>query len=198
MDNPLCALLFAEDLVESILKKSGIEWEVQKEGVRYLREHIKKERLSYEIVEGVHALMVLEWRTICYCYTQLISKGVDNRFDYNYETVITTIYYFNTGYDSVKYLKMCALLCGLTLLYFQEKDKLMSNEIAHASCEMLAYIINLYMFQMQFNAKEDWFVLSWTAQVIRRKIKNKQPIPMKNDFNTKFTFRDEPQQKGNS
>ncbi|KAF8787084.1 hypothetical protein HNY73_008714 [Argiope bruennichi] len=178
MDNPLRALLFAEDLIEYVLKKFGIVWMEDKIGIRRLREHIPKPPFNPEVGESVYSLVIYYQDAIRDNYEKLMEKDVTNVHDFRYECAITIIFYFSaSGYDNVKFLKMCASLTGLAWQYFEKNEEPLARLISLASSEILAYLINFYTFKQAFKPDDLWFNLRYVGRTLMRKIKLKVELP---------------------
>lgn len=172
MGNPLYAMLFAEDLMEFVLKHHGITWIENRTGVRRFRDRIQKHCFRPEVGKAVCDLIAENDKTITDCYRKLILKGVDCVDDFRYEITITTIFYLRYGYNRLRYLELCALFSGIACRFFENGDQIFARDVASASTQLLAYIINFSTYDETLFRKEAWFDLLITARIISRKIEN--------------------------
>ncbi|GBM03476.1 hypothetical protein AVEN_95379-1 [Araneus ventricosus] len=178
MENPLHALLFAEDLLEYVLKKFGITWVDNESGIRRLRQHIDEHQFDKDVGESVHSLIIYYQDNIKDNYNKLMEKGITSVHDFRYECAVTLIFYFSaTGYDNVKFLKMCASLVGLTQQYFEKNEEIVASRIALATSEILAYLINFYIFKQTIKPGDLWIQLKLTGRTLMRKICLDVPLP---------------------
>ncbi|GFW06864.1 uncharacterized protein TNCV_3289631 [Trichonephila clavipes] len=172
MGTPLYAMLFAEDLMDFVLKQYEVTWTENDSGIRRFRDRIKKHFFKPEIGLAVCDLISENEVAITSSYYQLIEKGVDGIDDFRYEASITAIFHLKYGYKRLKYLELCALFCGVAGLFFQRGDKTFARAVASASSQLLAYIINFSIYDKTVFREEAWFDLLITARMISRRIKN--------------------------
>ncbi|GFS30625.1 uncharacterized protein TNIN_355411 [Trichonephila inaurata madagascariensis] len=165
-------MLFAEDLVDFVLKQYEITWTENDTGIRRFRNRLKKHFFKPEIGKAVCDLISENEVAITSSYYKLIEKGVDCIDDFRYEASITTIFHLKYGYNRLKYLELCALFCGVAGLFFQRGDETFARTVASASSQLLAYIINFSIYDKNVFRDEAWFDLLITARMISRRIKN--------------------------
>ncbi|GFQ67810.1 uncharacterized protein TNCT_267521 [Trichonephila clavata] len=172
LTNPLYAMLFTEDLMEYVLARLGVIWIGNETGIRRFRRHIPKHLFKPQIGMAVCDIIDKHSELIVKCYSELILKGVNCVGDFKYEATITTILYLEHGYNRLKYLELCALFAGIACHCFRNSDPTFARDVASASAQLLAYIINFFILKESFLPNDDWFALLISAQTIRRKIKN--------------------------
>lgn len=165
MDNPLYAMLFAEDLIDYALKRNGVEWPMSS-GVRRFREEIEKERFTDEIGEAVLDIMASKADSILSSYNTLVEQKMDTKDQFRFQASITTVYSFPTGYDDERFLHLCAVLAGVSL-HFARKGNFI---IADVSAQLLAYVLNFFIYLLDFEPRTAWFNLAYQAQRIRRRL----------------------------
>ncbi|GFS75807.1 uncharacterized protein NPIL_344771 [Nephila pilipes] len=173
MDNPLNAMLFAEDLMEFVLERYGVIWDENKTGVRRFRNRIQKHFFKPDIGNAVFAMIAENVEAIAGSYMELNRKGINCIDDFRYEASITTIFYLKYGYNHKNYLNLCALFAGVTYYCFKNGDNsTFARNVATASTQLLAYVVNFSIYTCNFYPEESWFDLLITARIIGRKIEN--------------------------
>ncbi|GFW06869.1 uncharacterized protein TNCV_3289681 [Trichonephila clavipes] len=122
LGNPLCTMLFTEDLMEYVLARFGVMWIENETGIRRFRRFIPKHLFKPQIGMAVCDIIAKHSMLTVKCYSDLILKGVNCVGDFKYEATITTIFYLEHGYNRLKYLELCASFAGISYHFFKNSD----------------------------------------------------------------------------
>lgn len=180
MDSPLNAMLFAEDLIEYILNKFNIDWK-RTEGVGSLRQHIPNNRFREEIGEAVFSIIKQNKDACENNFKALKTQNLIAFEKYGYECSLTAVQTFKDGFHPETYLNMCAALAAHSWLGFKSLKQDEACDIASVSAQVLAYIINLFIYKCEFNPSTDWFWLAISAQKVRRRIERQRKMITENE-----------------